>query len=46
MAEIVMDAFVDKPHKLKIQPRICEKCGAKYVPTGTRQVICPELPHG
>lgn len=46
MADIVTDKFVDKPHKLKIQPRICEKCGAKYVPTGTRQTICPDCKAG
>lgn len=27
--------------KLKIEPRVCENCGGKYIPTGTRQKFCP-----
>lgn len=32
--------------ELKIKPRICEVCGAKYVPTGTRQRLCPDCSAG
>ena len=28
--------------KLKIQPKICEKCGGKYIPTNNRQKQCPQ----
>lgn len=34
------------PYKLKLQPRECEKCGGKYVPTGTRQRLCPACAAG
>lgn len=34
------------PYKLKLQPRECEQCGGKYVPTGTRQRLCPACAAG
>lgn len=34
------------PYKLKLQPRECEKCGGKYIPTGTRQRLCPACAAG
>lgn len=34
------------PYKLKLQPRECEICGAKYIPTGTRQRLCPACAAG
>lgn len=30
------------PYKLKLQPRECEICGGKYIPTSNRQKYCPE----
>lgn len=34
------------PYKLKLQPRECEQCGGKYIPTGTRQRLCPACAAG
>lgn len=31
---------------LKIKPRVCEICGGKYIPTGTRQRRCPDCMAG
>lgn len=30
------------PYKLKCEPRECEICGWKYIPTSNRQKYCPE----
>ena len=34
------------PYKLKLQPREYEQCGGKYIPTGTRQRLCPACAAG
>lgn len=34
------------PYKLKLKPRECEICGGKYIPTGTRQRLCPACAAG
>lgn len=36
----------DGPVKLKLQPRVCERCGGKYIPTGTKQRFCPACREG
>lgn len=30
------------PYKLKFEPKQCEICGGKYIPTSNRQKYCPE----
>ena len=32
--------------ELKLEPKECEICGGKYIPTGTRQRFCPACAAG
>lgn len=33
---------IDAPVKLKHKPKVCERCGGKYIPTGNSQKYCQE----